>query len=355
MVIKNPTPKQISFLSAVIITAVLSALLAAMLILEEGSGLSWISLSIYIPLTLCITYFVVLAFIKEYLYRKIKLIYKSIRKHKLNPDDTSARSVDVNSDVIKDVEDEVSEWMEDQAQEISRLTEWQEYRRQFLGDISHELKTPIFNIQGYLDTLIDGAIEDINIRDKYLESAVRNVGRLNTILEGLDAISRLESGTLVLEIQKFDIKLLVEEVFEDLEFKAKKRNILLEFKAGADANKFVEADRETIRQVLTNLVTNSIKYGVDGGVTRVGIYDMDKNLLIEVADNGIGMSEDHLEHVFDRFYRVDKSRSRKKGGGSGLGLSIVKHIIEAHNQSVNVRSTVDLGSTFGFTLRRHPN
>lgn len=350
MVIKNPTPRQIAFLSALIITTLIGLIFVSFTFFVPNLN-DWLFISILIPLSFIVVYIVVLIFIREYLFRKIKVIYKSIRKHKLNPDET-VQGIDVNSNVINEVEDEVSEWMEDQVQEISRLTEWQEYRRRFIGDIAHELKTPIFNIQGYLDTLSDGAIDDLSIRDKYLNRAVRNVSRLNTILEGLDAISRLESGTLVLEIQKFDIKMLVEEVFEDLEFKAKKRNITLEFKSGADPSKMVEADRESIRQVLTNLITNSIKYGNDDGATRVGIYDMDKNLLIEVGDNGIGIPEDHLERVFDRFFRVDKSRSRNLGGGSGLGLSIVKHIMEAHNQSVNVRSTHGVGSTFGFTLRK---
>ncbi len=353
MVIKNPTPRQIGFLTSVFATILITVVIT-LFIQFSTPKIGWVELAIMVPIILVLVYLVVIVFIKEYIYRKIKLIYKSIRKHKLNPED-KASNIDVTSNIIDDVEQEVSDWIDDQAQEISRLTEWQEYRRRFIGDISHELKTPIFNIQGYLDTLIDGAIDDPKIRDKYLESAVRNVARLNTILEGLDAISKLESGTIILEIQKFDIKVLIEEVFEDLEFKAKKKGIALEFKTGADANRMVDADRETIHQVLTNLITNSIKYGNEGGVTRVGMYDMDKNLLIEVADNGIGIPEDHLEHVFDRFYRVDKSRSRKKGGGSGLGLSIVKHIVEAHNQSVNVRSSAGMGSTFGFTLKRSSN
>ena len=353
MVIKNPTPRQIGFLTSVFATVLITVVIA-LFIQFSTPKIGWVELAIMVPIILVVVYLVVMVFIREYIYRKIKLIYKSIRNHKLNPED-KASNIDVTSNIIDDVEQEVSDWIDDQAQEISRLTEWQEYRRRFIGDIAHELKTPIFNIQGYLDTLIDGAVDDPKIRDKYLESAVRNVVRLNTILEGLDAISKLESGTIILEIQKFDIKVLIEEVFEDLEFKAKKKGIALEFKAGADANRMVDADRETIHQVLTNLITNSIKYGNEGGVTRVGMYDMDKNLLIEVADNGIGIPEDHLEHVFDRFYRVDKSRSRKKGGGSGLGLSIVKHIVEAHNQSVNVRSSAGMGSTFGFTLKRSSN
>ena len=156
---------------------------------------------------------------------------------------------------------------------------------------------------------------------------------------------------MVLDIQTFDLSVLVEEVFEDLEYKANMRSIELEFKTGAERSYMVNADRENIRQVLANLINNSIKYGQEGGVTKVGFYDMDENILVEIADNGIGISKSHLPHVFDRFYRVDKSRSRL-AGGSGLGLSIVKHIVEAHNQSINVRSTMDLGSTFGFTLQK---
>ncbi|MCB0578851.1 MAG: sensor histidine kinase, partial [Phaeodactylibacter sp.] len=219
------------------------------------------------------------------------------------------------------------------------------------GDISHELKTPIFNIQGYLHTLLDGAIHDEEVNVKFIRKAAKNLERLHTIVEDLEAISRLESGELILEMQAFDIRKLTEEVFEDLEIKAAQRRIVLEFKEGAAQNFRVLADRESIRQVLTNLVSNSIKYGKDNGRTRIGFYDMDKNILIEVADNGLGIPKQHINHVFDRFYRVDKSRSRAQGG-SGLGLSIVKHIIEAHKQTINVRSTPDLGSTFGFTLQK---
>ncbi|MEM1218267.1 MAG: ATP-binding protein, partial [Bacteroidota bacterium] len=224
-------------------------------------------------------------------------------------------------------------------------------RRRFLGDISHELKTPIFNIQGYLETLIDGGMDDPNINRNYLLRAVKNVDRLNTIVEDLDSISRLETGDLVLEMQNFDIRELVEEVFEDFEFKAQAKGIKLDFKQGADQRFRVCADRESIRQVVTNLVTNSIKYGKENGVTKVGFYDMDRNILVEVADDGIGIDKESLNHIFERFFRVDKSRSREQGG-SGLGLSIVKHLIEAHQQSVHVRSSVQLGSTFGFTLEK---
>ena len=241
--------------------------------------------------------------------------------------------------------------MDKKMHEIETLRQLETYRRHFIGDVSHELKTPIFNIQGYLHTLLDGALEDPNVNTTFLKKAAKNLERLHIIVEDLEAISRLESGELMLEIQSFDIHALAAEVFEDLEFKAKQRNITLEFKDGASQGFKVQADRESIRQVLTNLVSNSIKYGEENGRTRIGFYDMDGNILIEVADNGLGIPKKHLNHVFDRFYRVDKSRSRERGG-SGLGLSIVKHIIEAHKQTINVRSTPGLGSTFGFTLKK---
>ena len=294
-------------------------------------------------------YFISYYFLREYVYRKIKVIYKRIREHKLRPDEM--KRVFKPELVFEQVEKEVEEWADQQQKEIEQLRAWQEYRRKFLGDISHELKTPIFNIQGYLETLLDGGLEDEAINRLYLRRAAKNVERLNTIIEDLEVISRLESRELPLDIRTFDIKELTREVFEDLEFKASRKNIKLAFKQAADQSFKVKADREYVRQVLTNLINNSIKYGAEDGHTRVGFYDMDRVVLVEVADNGIGIEREHLSHLFDRFYRVDKSRSRDQGG-SGLGLSIVKHIIEAHNQTINVRSTVGVGTTFGFTLNK---
>ena len=347
MVIKNPTPKQVALLvSASVCLGLLVLLLCINLF--SSSSISANTMIFIVVGGFLIAYMTVMYFLREYIYRKIKLIYKNIHNYKLSPDDRSNK-LDMSDHIIDKVEEEVVLWAEDQAEEIHKLKEWQEYRRRFLGDISHELKTPIFNIQGYLETLVDGGLDDPTISSSYVSRALKNVNRLNTIVEDLDSISKLESGTMVLDIQDFDIKILAQEVLEEMEFKAERKNISLDFKVGADNSRMVQADRETIRQVLTNLVTNSIKYGKEGGSTKIGLYDMDKNLLIEVSDDGIGMSEEDLERIFDRFYRVDKSRSRKNGG-SGLGLAIVKHIIEAHHQTINVRSSPGLGSTFGFTL-----
>lgn len=293
-------------------------------------------------------YIVIYFILDRFIYRRIKLIYKIIRRSKTSvPDRRSLQKSD--KPLLDGVEKEVQLWAETQQNEIETLKTLEAYRRRFIGNVSHELKTPIFSIQGYIYTLIDGGIYDENVNMRYLERAASNVDRLLTIVQDLEEISKLESDDLILDIQKFDIKALVREVFNDLEVNARQRNVSLQFKEGADKSYNVMADREGIRQVLTNLILNSIKYGNENGMTKVSFYVMDKQILIEISDNGIGIEEKHLNHLFDRFYRVDKSRSRESGG-SGLGLSIVKHIIEAHQQRVNVRSTPGKGSTFGFTL-----
>ena len=298
-------------------------------------------------------FFAIQYMLDRFIYRRIKLIYKIIRKAKTSvPDKKALQKLD--NPILDGVEQEVQQWAETQQNEIETLKTLESYRRRFIGNVSHELKTPIFSIQGYIYTLIDGGVYDENVNMRYLERAASNVDRLLTIVQDLEEISKLESEDLVLDIQKFDIKTLVREVFNDLEVNARQRNVTLAFKEGADKSFNVIADRESIRQVLTNLILNSIKYGNENGTTKVSFYVMDKHILIEIADNGIGIEEKHLNHLFDRFYRVDKSRSRESGG-SGLGLAIVKHVLEAHNQTVNVRSTPGKGSTFGFTLDKAPD
>ncbi len=349
--LKNPTPKQIAFFSALIISS-LAVIIYAVLQLTNITLSSSVSLALWGVVLFVIAYSVAIYYLRRYIYRKIKLIYKTIHQEKLSPEAKErTRRIDLDAHIIEEMEKEVGEWADSQKKELDRYKNWAEYRRRFVGDISHELKTPIFNVQGYIHTLLDGAIDDPEYSRSFLEKAARNIDRLQTIVEDLEAIARLESGEMLLELQTFDLKELVEEVFDELEFKAKEKNINLCFKDGAAQSYKAKADRESIRQVLINLASNSIKYGKENGRTKVGFYDMDKNILIEVADNGIGIPKKHLKHVFDRFYRVDKSRSRIQGG-SGLGLSIVKHIVEAHNQTINVRSTPNLGSTFGFTLEK---
>lgn len=344
---KNISLRAISLLGALSIT-----LFTAMIILlgREIFDFPFVwRKSILLILAIGLFSFLAIEFILDrFIYRRIKLIYKIIRHSKVSVPDKRALQKG-NNQVLDGVEQEVQQWAETQQNEIETLKTLEAYRKRFIGNVSHELKTPIFSIQGYVYTLIDGGLYDENVNMKYLERAASNVDRLLTIVQDLEEISKLESEDLILDLQKFDIKALVKEVFNDLEVKARQRQVTLTFKEGADKSFYVMADREGIRQVLTNLILNSIKYGIENGVTKVSFYVMDKQILIEISDNGIGIEEKHLKHLFDRFYRVDKSRSRESGG-SGLGLSIVKHVLEAHNQSVNVRSTTGKGSTFGFTL-----
>lgn len=345
---KNLTPRQIAIFSATV-TGILIMFFYFLLSVMRLDRYWWSGLIILAALII-IAYLVNIFFLKRYIFRKIKLIYKTIHRLKLDPSQKQ-RNIDIGDHIFEDVEKDVALWAQDRQQEIDQLKTLENYRRDFLGNVSHELKTPIFNIQGYIHTLIDGGLQDPTINLKYLDRTAKNVDRLITIVDDLETISKLESGNLVLDIRKFDIRDLVKEVFESHEMTAQRRNIQLLFKEGAAQSYQVKADREYIRQVLDNLVLNSIKYGRANGFTKVGFYDMVKYILIEVADNGLGISQEHLKHVFDRFYRVDKSRSRE-AGGSGLGLSIVKHIIEAHNQTINVRSSPNVGSTFGFTLAK---
>jgi two-component system, OmpR family, phosphate regulon sensor histidine kinase PhoR len=343
--LKNPTPRQIAFYAAIITTFVVFSLI---LILNFSSKDLYKAMNlVFVPIAcFIITFFTVQYLIESFFYRRIKVIYKRIADAKKA--DNQPVSDPQNLD---DVETEVEEWAKNKNQQIASLQELESYRRNYIGNVSHELKTPIFNIQGFLHTLIDGGINDPTINMNYLQKAARNIERLETIVNDLETISKLEAGQMALDLQVFDIQQLINEIFEDSELLSKEKNIKLSYKEGANIGYRVRADKNTIRQVLTNLLVNSIKYGKQNGSTKVSLYDMDKIVLVEISDNGIGIARHHLKHLFDRFYRVDKGRSRD-AGGTGLGLSIVKHIIEAHNQSVHVRSTEGVGTTFGFTLEK---
>lgn len=349
MTMKNPTPWELARFTALVITSINFIILVLVkLILGQ---ISWIALILIAISVYAASFYIVAYALKRFIYRKIKVIYKAIHRLKRSKGDPSSK-IDLRNHIIDEVEKEVMTWAKSQMKEIDALKEMESYRRNFLGNISHELKTPIFNIQGYLYTLLDGDVDDPEILNRYLNRAASNVERLSTIVEDLEHISSLESGDLSLDYQRFDLHALVVEVIEDLEIKAQERNIKLKFKEGSSRPFFAYGDRENIRQVFTNLITNSIKYGKDGGCTRIGFYDMGSQILTEVTDDGIGIDAQHLPHLFERFYRVDKGRSRNYGG-TGLGLSIVKHIIEAHQQTINVRSRLGEGSTFGFTLDKN--
>ena len=346
---KNLTAKQLAIYTALIVsTMVLFFFLLYNLLNQffDNSYLVGISILILVFIT---NYLIIQLVLKQYIFRRIKLIYKRIQDSKVSMPPQITRENEEN--MLFEVEQDVEDWATQQEIEIQSLKTLEKYRKRFLGNVSHELKTPIFSIQGYIYTLLDGGLYDEEINEKYLYRAAKNVERVLTIVKDLDEITKLESGELILNVSSFDIKELVNEVFIDMEIPALENETSLIFKEGADKSFNVKGDREYIRQVFNNLIINSIKYGKESGFTKVSFYDMDKHVLVEISDNGIGIEKKHLKHLFDRFYRVDKSRSRSSGG-SGLGLSIVKHILEAHNQSIKVRSTPNLGSTFNFTLEK---
>lgn len=256
-----------------------------------------------------------------------------------------------SANLLTNVKFEVEEWARTQMKEIERLKELERYRKEFVGNVSHELKTPIFNIQGYILTLLEGGIEDDKINMLYLKRTEKSIDRMISIVEDLESITKLESGEMKLKMVTFDIVKTVKEVLEMEQWQADEWQISLEIINKPPRPVYVKADRNRILEVLTNLVVNAIKYGKKGGFVHVSFHDLDENIMVEITDNGIGIEKKNLPRVFERFYRVDKSRSREQGG-TGLGLSIVKHIIEAHNQSINVRSVVDQGTTFNFTLEK---
>lgn len=306
---------------------------------------------VVIPLIAFLSIFLIFYLaVEKFIYRKIKLIYKNIHALK-STKEIADEKMKMSSDVISEVNNEVIEWAKERSSEIDLLIKQADYRKEFLGNVSHELKTPIMSIQGYLETLSDGGIEDPTINSMYIDKALKNVERMIMIIDDLVNISMLESGELALNYKKFDINALVQEVYESLEMQASAAQTKLAIKEGCDHVFNVYADEKLIREVLVNLISNAIKYGNKGGFVHAGFYNMGDNILIEIADNGLGIAKEQLNRVFERFFRIEKSRSRDMGG-TGLGLSIVKHIIEAHNQNVNVRSTIGEGSTFGFTLQK---
>ncbi|WP_421941714.1 sensor histidine kinase [Pedobacter sp.] len=289
--------------------------------------------------------------LEKYIYTKIKLIYKLIHNLKLGKDLKDALGEYVSADPINDVEQEVKEWAGAKKKEIDLLKKQEQFRREFLSNVSHEFKTPLFAIQGYIETLQDCIEDDPEQAIIFLKKAGNNVERLSYLINDLDVISKLETGESPIDYQKFDFVVLAKEVMDNLEDRAKAKNITLFFKDKYTAVTMVKADREKIRQVLINLIVNSIKYGVENGETAIKIFELHDQFLIEVTDNGIGIEEKHLLRLFERFYRIDTHRAREVGG-TGLGLAIVKHILEAHQQTISVRSTPNIGTTFAFTLQK---
>lgn len=303
------------------------------------SDLTILEISIAATVILCIVIF------RAYIFRRIQKVLQQIptKRH------ASGQARSIHS--FKDLEKKVQEWSEERNDEIQRLEKLENYRREYLGNVSHELKTPIFNIQGYISTLLDGGLEDPSVNRAFLNKAMNSVDRMIAIVEDLQTITQLEKGELEIEEETFDIISLLHDIIDAQELKAGEKQIRLELKNDPSQPIFVLADRFRIRQAIVNLVVNSVRYGKQNGKTSLKASDAGDKVIVEIADTGIGIPKEHLDRIFERFYRVDKSRSRDQGG-TGLGLSIVKHILEAHGQTISVMSTEGVGTVFSFTLKK---
>lgn len=301
--------------------------------------------------SLCIVSYIIIYFmIERFVYRKIKIIYKLIYQTKATKREEFYYKNILPQKSIEEVSEDVENWAVQHKEEIEVLRKNEIFRKEFLLNLSHELKTPIFAIQGYVDTLLNGAIDNNEVNRKFLGNASKNIDRLVNLVDDLDEITKLESGEQLLYSQNFIIQDLIKEVCESLSIKADEKKIRCVIKKGCELPLTVFADKEKIRQVLINLVDNAIKYGKQNGTIEGSAYKIDgKKVLVEISDDGHGIAEEHLSRIFERFYRTDLARTRKVGG-SGLGLSIAKHIMEAHNETMHVRSKTDVGTTFGFTL-----
>ncbi|MCO5724569.1 sensor histidine kinase [Robiginitalea marina] len=347
MAIKLRKSYRFAFRSSLYLTFFLSLGFLGFLLFLDPPGHYWAWFPVFVVFTFAVCFLILQIRVEKFIYKRIKQIYDDVSLL----ESTSFTSGPITTD-MKTLTEEIEKFAKDKKIEIDTLKIREEYRKEFLGNVSHELKTPLFTVQGYILTLLDGAMEDSKVRKKYLQRAAKGVERLIYIIKDLDLITKLEIGELHLEMEDFDIVELIESVFDLLEMKASKKRISLVFDTEYAEPIYVHADKEKIQQVLTNLLVNSIKYGQMDGTTEVSVENLIKNkVIIRVTDNGEGIEEQHLTRLFERFYRVDKSGSRREGG-SGLGLAIVKHIIEAHNEKIYVESVVDVGSEFSFTLER---
>ncbi len=296
------------------------------------------------------TYLLFQFVLEWFIYRKIKLIYKFIYQTKANKREETYYKYILPQKSIDEVRQDVEKWAEQRSAEIELLKTNEAYRKEFLQNLSHEFKTPIFAIQGYVDSLLGGAMENPDLSKRFLENAAKNVDRMVNLAEDLDEITRLESGEQPLTKVQFVIQDLIKEIYDTLSIKTAAKNIKTSIKKGCEAPVVVFADKEKIRQVVNNLLENATKYGKQDGTIVASIYKTDgKHVLIEFSDDGIGIGEEHLPRIFERFYRTDRGRSRDVGG-TGLGLAICKHIVEAHRETMHVRSKLDVGTTIGFTL-----
>ena len=337
------TPRQVALFAALVVAVTGSILLSACFYVFDKPA-AWV-----IPgsggVLFGVAYIAFSYGIEKFVHNRIKVLYRTVHDLKRPRKDSPAMG---NGDVLEQVNAQVSQWATERRAEIKELEERERFRREFIGNLAHELKTPIFNIQGYILTLLEGGLEDEKVNREFLNRASNGVDRLMKIVEDLDMITKLESGVMDLRLGKMDLHALVKELMESMEMHAKERGMTLRNQLTSPT--FVVADRDRLAQVLINLLNNAINYGREGGLCMVRSYPLGDQLLVEVADDGIGISEEHLPRLFERFYRVGKSRARNEGG-SGLGLAIVKHIIDAHGQTITVKSTEGEGTTFSFTLK----
>jgi two-component system phosphate regulon sensor histidine kinase PhoR len=340
---QNLTPRQLSAFTAFVISA------------SVAIGIYFLSSSWKYGLGSLLlvftgSYLLIQFILEKFIYRKIKLIYKFIHQTKATRKEEVYFKYILPKKSIDEVHEDVERWGNKQTEEIELLRKNEAFRKEFLQNLSHEFKTPIFAIQGYIDTLLNGAMDDLKVRKRFLENTERNVERLVNLVNDLDEISKLERGEQLLLKQNFVIQDLIREVFESLSINMHDKNMRTGIKKGCEYPTLVFADKEKIRMVLLNLVENASKYGKQNGSITASIYKTDgRHVLVEITDDGIGIEEEHLQRIFERFYRTDSARSRDKGG-TGLGLAICKHIIEAHDQAIHVRSTPDVGTSIGFTL-----
>lgn len=345
---KNLSPRLLAFATAMVVALVVGVI--SLLFVPEV-----LTSGIIFAITFLVTYLMYYYTVQRFVYRKIKLIYKFIYQTKATKREEFFYNNILPQKSIEEVNADVQEWAKQKKDEIELLQLNEQFRKEFLMNLSHELRTPIFTIQGYVETLLSGAMDDPQVNKKFLSNASKSIDRLVRLVDDVDEISKLESGRMPLAFESFVIQDLARDIFEEFALKAEERNIRLEFKKGTEGALRVYADKSKIRQAMVNLVENAIKYGSEGGAVTIGFYQLDdKRVYVEVSDDGPGIAEEHLPRIFERFYRADRSRNRSIGG-TGLGLAIVKHIIDAHGQTINVRSKLGVGSSFGFTLDSQNN
>jgi len=336
----NFNPYKFSFLSSLYIT------LGAYFVINYNDLSISIESVLVSSIIFGLSFLIIQLRVRKLFFERIRQIYKDLEFETDSLIKTSAIDQDMNS-FSKDLE----EFVKLKRTEIETLKKEDIYRKEFVGNVAHELKTPLFSVQGYISNLLDGAMDDKELLKKYLKRAEKSVDRLTFIIKDLDLITQLESSTLKLEIISFDIVKLAQEIIDDLEISASRRNIKIIFDKNYDNQVLVKADRNRIEQVISNLITNSINYGSEKGTTEISFESKEEKIIVKVNDNGEGISKENMPRLFQRFFRVDESRSRRQGG-SGLGLAIVKHIIDAHNENIYVQSTVGIGSEFSFSLKK---